>query len=42
MIDCIHYDGSICRNIESNNYSKDNCEKCKYYERGDNNDKKSC
>ena len=33
---CLHYDGYICRNIQSNNYSKDCEEKdCEYYERDD-------
>lgn len=34
-MDCIHYDGCICRNIQSNNYSNSDCEKCEYYEGDD-------
>ena len=42
-MDCSHYNGCICMNIQSNYYSKD-CEKqdCEYYEGGVQNEKKSC
>lgn len=40
-MDCSHYDGCICRNIQSNYYSKD-CEICEYYEGDESNEKKNC